>query len=262
MNAVICFTAPVDGTYAYDFELYSYWGCTHSSVNYSVVVGGEVHNNNSVTYPQGTTKDQSLTNFKGTVTLKAGETIYFCHNSDGSSASDNSEINKLTVTMVHNGGEATCDKKAVCDHCGNEYGELKAHVGGEATCTKKAVCTACGNEYGDLKAHDFSEATCTAKAKCKACGAETGELKPHDYTEATCTAKAKCKVCGAETGELKPHNYNKEGSCADCGAKDPNYVPPVSPDTSDKTISVALMIAAMAFLGYAIVPSKKRHTAE
>ena len=158
----------------------------------------------------------------------------------------------------HNYTEATCTKKATCTECGAETGELKPHNYTEATCTKKATCTECGAETGELKPHDYTEATCTAKAKCKVCGAETGDLKAHDYTEATCTAKAKCKACGAETGDLKAHNY-ANGACTACGANDPNFKP--APDTSDRTTSIALMIAGIALLGYAIVPSKKRHTA-
>lgn len=98
LNAIVCFTAPVDGTYTYDFEGYSYWGCTHSSVGYCVIIAEAVHNNNEVSYPHETTKEQSVYNFEGTADLKAGETIYFCHNSEGSSASDNGAITKLQVT--------------------------------------------------------------------------------------------------------------------------------------------------------------------
>ncbi len=53
----------------------------------------------------------------------------------------------------HTGGTATCTQKAVCEVCGEEYGELAAHTGGTATCTQKAVCTVCGQEYGQLAAH-------------------------------------------------------------------------------------------------------------
>lgn len=53
----------------------------------------------------------------------------------------------------HKGGTATCAKKAVCEVCGEEYGELAAHKGGTATCTQKAVCEVCGQEYGQLAEH-------------------------------------------------------------------------------------------------------------
>lgn len=153
----------------------------------------------------------------------------------------------------------TFNAENVCEVCGFEAPETPCteHKGGTATCTKKAVCSECGAEYGELAAHKYSEATCTAKAKCSACGGETGELAPHKYSEATCTAKAKCSVCGGETGELKAHNY-KDGFCTECDDEDPNYVPPTNPPTGDKSLSIALLIAALGLLGMAFVPSKRR----
>ena len=79
----------------------------------------------------------------------------------------------LTVKAhTHSGGNATCQKKAVCDGCGQEYGELGNHnftetVGGmylksAATCQSPAVyyksCLVCDKkssetfEYGDIDA--------------------------------------------------------------------------------------------------------------
>ena len=99
---VIVFTAPEDGTYDYDFVTYSWWGCSHSSTAYRVEVGGKVHNNNTVSYPKGSgveNKTDTLTNFKGTVELKAGETILFVYDAENDSSSDNSCIKKLKVTL-------------------------------------------------------------------------------------------------------------------------------------------------------------------
>ncbi len=45
--------------------------------------------------------------------------------------------------------KATCKELAVCDHCGESYGEL-AHTGGTATCTTQAVCEVCGESYGEI----------------------------------------------------------------------------------------------------------------
>ena len=45
--------------------------------------------------------------------------------------------------------KATCKELAVCDHCGESYGEL-THTGGTATCTTQAVCEVCGESYGEL----------------------------------------------------------------------------------------------------------------
>lgn len=110
------------------------------------------------------------------------------------------EVNKDGKTVAihtnHTGGTATCTKKAVCDFCGEEYGEYashnygdkyesdgtyhwkkcqnegcdattekEAHKGGEATTTKRAVCEVCGAEYGDLKKEDPKPADKTTEGK-------------------------------------------------------------------------------------------------
>ena len=110
------------------------------------------------------------------------------------------EVNKDGKTVAihanHTGGTATCTKKAVCDFCGEEYGEYashnyvdkyesdgtyhwkkcqnegcdattekEAHTGGEATTTKRAVCEVCGAEYGDLKQEDPKPADKTTEDK-------------------------------------------------------------------------------------------------
>ena len=110
------------------------------------------------------------------------------------------EVNKDGKTVAihanHTGGTATCTKKAVCDFCGEEYGEYashnygdkyesdgsyhwkkcqnegcdattekEAHKGGEATTTKRAVCEVCGAEYGDLKQKDPKPADKTTESK-------------------------------------------------------------------------------------------------
>ena len=59
---------------------------------------------------------------------------------------------------THSGGTATCTARAVCELCGQPYGEKapdnhtgqEACSGGTAACTAKAVCQVCGRSYGDL----------------------------------------------------------------------------------------------------------------
>ena len=110
------------------------------------------------------------------------------------------EVNKNGKTVAihtkHTGGTATCTKKAVCEFCGEEYGECaphnygdkyesdgtyhwkkcqnegcdattekEAHKGGEATTTKRAVCEVCGAEYGGLKQEDPKPADKTTEGK-------------------------------------------------------------------------------------------------
>ena len=44
----------------------------------------------------------------------------------------------------------------VCGRCNVEL-EKAAHTGGTATCQQKAVCEVCGQEYGELGTHDYVE---------------------------------------------------------------------------------------------------------
>ncbi|MGN1320588.1 MAG: cohesin domain-containing protein, partial [Acutalibacteraceae bacterium] len=83
----------------------------------------------------------------------------------------------VDVVCVHEGGKADCSNKAVCDICGESYGEFGDHA-----YTEKV-----DDKY--LK----SAATCTSKAvyykSCSVCGEkgtetfEDGEVLPHAYTE-------------------------------------------------------------------------------
>ena len=134
---------------------------------------------------------------------------------------------------AHTGGTADCQHKAVCDVCGQPYGELNAsnHTGGtrwvqtaethqafylccgaaagaEAnhSWNDESVCTECG--YGC--AHTGGTATCTALAVCDICGHTYGDLLPHDYrwvidqeatTEATGLKHEECTACGDKRSE-------------------------------------------------------------
>ena len=82
----------------------------------------------------------------------------------------------------------------------------KTHTGGVATCIEKAVCDFCGQEYGNLADHTYgdkyeSDGTYHWK-KCQVCDATT-EKEAHKGGTATTTKKAVCEVCGAEYGDLK-----------------------------------------------------------
>ena len=150
-----------------------------------------------------------------------------------------------TDVAEHNGGQATCQKKAECEVCSQEYGELGAHnygsewkhdetshwrecqtegctakteiavhSGGQATCQKKAECEVCGQEYGEYGTHTYGsewkhDATSHwRECQTKGCTAKTDVAK-HSGGQATYQKKAICSVCKVSYGEVK-----KEGKAA------------------------------------------------
>lgn len=93
-------------------------------------------------------------------------------------------------TTTHTGGTATCLKKAVCDFCGEEYGDLADHTYGVTYKTDGKYhwkeCEVCGQET-EKEAHKGGTATTTKKAVCDVCGAAYGDLKQKDPTPAATT---------------------------------------------------------------------------
>lgn len=69
----------------------------------------------------------------------------------------NEKLYELSRKTAHTGGTATCTEKAVCDECGDAYGELGAHrydaVVTAPTCTQngytKHTCSGCKDSYTD-----------------------------------------------------------------------------------------------------------------
>lgn len=171
-------------------------------------------------------------------------------------------------TEVRNAKESTCKETGYtgdtyCTDCGALLSTgttipLADHQGGTATCTKKAVCTVCGKEYGTLDAnnHVHTEikgavaATCTAggytgDTYCTDCGVKikTGTAIPafgHNYTGKVTTEPTTdregvrtytCDRCGHSYTESIPklpeetheHSYSgsvtKEPTCTDTGVR-------------------------------------------
>lgn len=120
---------------------------------------------------------------------------------------------------------ADTNKDHNCDTCGTTVSQ---HTGGTATCQKKATCTICGDEYGqlDLTNHEkdlvWTKTSTTHKHAYKCCGAVTVEEEVHEWEKgvctectyvcqhtggtATCTEKATCTVCGEKYGNTLGHN--------------------------------------------------------
>ena len=112
------------------------------------------------------------------------------------------------------------------------------HAGGQATCTSKAVCEKCGEAYGEVLGHDLvideakdptcTEAGLTAGEHCSRCdykvAQEAVDALGHKWNDATCTSAKTCSVCGATEGEALKHSYNEgvvttEPTCTEKGIK-------------------------------------------
>ena len=125
----------------------------------------------------------------------------------------------------HTGGVATCLKSAVCDICGESYGERGEHNYAEATCKSPEVCTVCRHTRGSTVDHDFSEATCTEGAVCSFCGLESEPALGHDlsgdFSNDSVSHWKKCLRCGAKKGDESHHggknSCNSRAVCIDCG---------------------------------------------
>ena len=141
-----------------------------------------------------------------------------------------------TETDNCHGGEASCTKKAVCEDCGGEYGEMNAHdftaetaaeqyLKSAATCTEKAVfyksCTVCGLsskgtadeatfESGEPLDHDFGAWMSNGNGThTRVCSRDASHTETDNCSggTASCTMKAVCEVCKAEYGEKDIENH-------------------------------------------------------
>ena len=132
------------------------------------------------------------------------------------------------------GGTASCTKKAVCEDCKAEYGDLLPHdftaeqaeekyLKSAATCTEKAVyyksCTVCGEkgtetfEYGNPLGHDYGAWTSNDNGThTRVCSRDASHTETENCSggEATCTEQATCEFCGKKYGEPLGHTYKPE----------------------------------------------------
>ncbi len=149
---------------------------------------------------------------------------------------------KPNSAEAHKGGAATCQHKAECSVCGNEYGNLGSHSpnADDGNCTTAITCSVCGEVTTVAKTHAFYNACdtscnnvncnytrttthtpnaddgdCTTAITCSVCGTVTTPAKAnHTGGTATCQHKAECSVCGKEYGNLGAHTPNADdGDC-------------------------------------------------
>ena len=125
------------------------------------------------------------------------------------------EIADLTIpaTGVHNYGAWVSNGDGTHTRtCTNgSHSETENCSGGTATCENKAVCEVCGEEYGDILGHNYGEVkytwtsdnTCKAERVCKHDSAhiesETVTATAEEIKAATCKEKGKMKYTATFT---------------------------------------------------------------
>ena len=160
-------------------------------------------------------------------------------------------VSKDITLREHSGGTATCTKQAVCDHCGQSYGALKAHsftaetaeeqyLKSAATCTEKAVyyksCAVCGTSSegtadeatftsGKPLGHDWGAWTPdgegTHKRICThdASHVETAGCTYGDWSTNQDSHWKTCTVCGGEAERLNHADPDCDHFCDTCGIR-------------------------------------------
>ena len=123
---------------------------------------------------------------------------------DGVTFTNHGQIELLGELAV-NGGSIVCD----------------SHVGGTATCTSKAVCDICGEEYGNLVPHNLTkteekDATCTADGNTAywTCG---------ECNKYFADADGKTEVKLADTVIKATGHKFADGKCTVCGDIDSTF---------------------------------------
>ncbi len=119
------------------------------------------------------------------------------------------------ITVTVNDGHTDKNKDHKCDICG---ATLSEHTGGEATCRGKAVCEYCGEEYGELDSSNHAG------------GTEIRGERKATYLEDGYTGDIYCAGCGEKlsVGEVIPqltHDDPTQGVVypTDCTAGGHNY---------------------------------------
>ena len=110
----------------------------------------------------------------------------------------------------------------ICALCTSES-EHEACSGGTATCQKKAVCSLCKNEYGDLAAHTWDAGTVTTPATCKDKGVKTFkctvsgciETKTEDIA-IDASNHVNTEILNAKDATCTEKGYTGDTNCKDC----------------------------------------------
>lgn len=89
----------------------------------------------------------------------------------GAKTADGFDISASKTVALQSKHTDAAPKDHICDICG---ATLSEHAGGEATCKDKAVCEYCGNEYGELDSSNHNFEKIPAKASTVT---ETGNIE-------------------------------------------------------------------------------------
>ena len=174
----------------------------------------------------------------GTATCQEKAVCEKCGEAYGSlSTTNHTQSAKWVKTLTtHSKTYGCCGTVAVAEEAHEfinnicvECGYVNAHVGGEATCTDQAVCDRCGESYGELAPTKHTMSTIwvqtetTHKLVYECCGAEVISEESHEWVDgvcseceyvcghtggtATCVALAVCEICEESYGELAPENH-------------------------------------------------------
>ena len=130
------------------------------------------------------------------------------------------EYNQLRHNETHHWYECTCGEK--------DSSTEEPHAGGTATCEKKASCEICGEEYGKLLSHSYDKICSDDELhwyECS-CGAKNTE-QAHQYTNLKSNATYHWYECSCGAKDTKQaHQYTNLKSDAtyhwyecNCGAK-------------------------------------------
>lgn len=134
----------------------------------------------------------------------------------------------ITLTVVdrctedgHTGGTATCYCRAICDVCGEMYGELDPdnHTGTAEWDTKYWNIAnthwkeyTCCHKHIEEAVHTFENGVCTV------CGC----VCDHSLQKkANCHEEGECYICGLKTAEIDPNNHDLSLGTKTLDKKDP-----------------------------------------
>ena len=112
---------------------------------------------------------------------------------------------------IHYGGQANCSSPAVCEYCGEKYGEIGGHISaGAATCEVAETCSVCNTTLTPATGHNMADATCTVPSTCQnGCGLTTGEALGHTWGDWEVTKEA------TETEDGSQHRF-----CSACNEEE------------------------------------------